>query len=79
MLPVYLVLHRMQNAKYQILFWNNEIQNAKIPKLCLVLSKIQNLLPLLWPLTALLGFSLPVEAKIQNIRIVTFLKKIYGI
>jgi len=45
----------MQNAKYQ-LFWNDEMQNAKIFRV--MFSSIQNakFLPSLWPLEALLGF-----------------------
>jgi hypothetical protein len=46
-----------------------EMMKYKMPKLaglCLVPSKIQNLLPSLWPLETLLGFFFPLEAKIQN-------------
>jgi hypothetical protein len=55
--------YKIQNANY---FEMIKYKMLKISKLCLVPSKIQNLLTLLWSLKALLGLFWPLNVKIQN-------------
>jgi hypothetical protein len=54
-----LVPYGIQNSNY---FKMTKCKMSKLLKLYLVSSKMQNLLPLLWPLEVLLGF-LPLKAK----------------